>query len=70
MKKKEEHQEDTSKIAGREFSFNDYKSNDETAEGLAITHEQISDNFAEGTIEGELQKENGEVVKIPRKEME
>ncbi|MED1202405.1 YozQ family protein [Heyndrickxia acidicola] len=58
---------DTSKIAGRTFEKDDYNREDETSSGLATTHEQANDNYAEGTIDGKIEKENGEIIDIPRK---
>ncbi|KKB33405.1 YozQ family protein [Bacillus thermotolerans] len=40
--------------AGRHFHYEDYQSSDETAQGLAITHEQASDTYTEGTIDGRI----------------
>jgi hypothetical protein len=57
----------TSKIAGRTFDQDDYNKEDETSSGLATTHEQANDNYTEGTIDGKIDKENGETIDIPRK---
>ncbi|MEM1506175.1 YozQ family protein [Domibacillus sp. 8LH] len=34
----------------RNFNMNDYHKNDETAKGLATTHEQVSDLYKEGEV--------------------
>lgn len=62
------------KIAEKSYEPADYGSNDETDKGLAMTHEQVSDAYMEGTIDGSIDQvdENGELKshdgeKIPRK---
>ncbi|MGJ7911407.1 YozQ family protein [Neobacillus sp. LXY-1] len=37
-------------VAGSFFHPSDYKSNNEISQGLATTHEQVSDVYAEGDI--------------------
>ncbi|MEK4175102.1 YozQ family protein [Aeribacillus sp. FSL K6-1305] len=45
---------DGKNIAGKIYTPNDYKSHSESSQGLAVTHEQVSDTFTEGTIDGEV----------------
>ncbi|MDG5788953.1 YozQ family protein [Evansella sp. AB-P1] len=54
MKKKKEGQTKSEAIANKSYEPSDYKSNDETAKGLAMTHEQVSDAYTEGTIDGKI----------------
>lgn len=42
---------DRNQIAGRQYEVDDYKRQDELSSGLAITHEQVSDDYTEGTID-------------------
>ncbi|WP_210610875.1 YozQ family protein [Priestia flexa] len=41
----------TNDLAGRQFKSEDYKNSDEVSQGLAETHEQMSDTYQEGTVE-------------------
>jgi hypothetical protein len=45
------------------FDPSDYDSNLKANEGMAITHEQVSDAYMEGTIDGSMDdvSENGEL---------
>ncbi|MFA9559824.1 YozQ family protein [Evansella sp. AB-rgal1] len=51
------------KIAEKSYEPANYQSNDETEKGLAITHEQVSDAYMEGTIDGSIDQvdKNGEL---------
>ncbi|WP_280770434.1 YozQ family protein [Salipaludibacillus daqingensis] len=60
------------------FHQSDYKKTDEQSKGLAVTHEQVSDTFTKGTIdgkvdqvdeEGNLISHEGEEIQRKRKEM-
>lgn len=42
-------------VAGKQFDFKDYQNEDEISTGLAITHEQVSDDYTEGTIDGHFE---------------
>ena len=46
----------SSEIAGKTFDTSDYKSENQLEQGLAETHEQVSDDYYEGTIDQELGK--------------
>lgn len=37
-------------VAGRAYHTSDYHKDDEVSAGLATTHEQVSDTYAEGEI--------------------
>ncbi|MDQ0254629.1 hypothetical protein J2S74_002008 [Evansella vedderi] len=65
---------DADKIAEKSYEVEGYKSNDDTEHGLAMTHEQVSDAYTEGTIDARIDQmdgnnkvkgDNGE--EIPRK---
>lgn len=43
-----------SDVAGRAYHTSDYHKNDEVSSGLATTHEQVSDTYAEGEIGGTI----------------
>lgn len=45
-------------IAARTFSTEDYMNKDEVSEGLAITHEQVSDSYMGGAIEQKDENKN------------
>ena len=47
---------ENTEIAGRIFHTSDYQKNDALSSGLATTHEQVSDTYAEGVIEGNDQE--------------
>ncbi|GIN99926.1 YozQ family protein [Brevibacillus laterosporus] len=36
----------------KSYDINDYQSNDIQSKGLAVTHEQVSDSYALGTVDG------------------
>ncbi|MBL3646940.1 YozQ family protein [Bacillus vallismortis] len=45
---------DTTEVAGRFFEPSDYKGTTQLEKGLAETHEQVSDDYFEGTIDQNL----------------
>ncbi|MDN4525876.1 YozQ family protein [Fictibacillus fluitans] len=54
-------------IAEKNYDPSDYSSQSETEQGLAITHEQVSDDYAEGTIDGVIENVEGKDVPLQRK---
>lgn len=46
-------------LAGRMYDTSDYKKKDELSSGLAMTHEQASDSYAEGEIGGKIERSSG-----------
>lgn len=58
---------ESSQIAGRQYEVEDYNRQDELASGLAITHEQASDDYMEGTIDAMMQDNVDDSKSIPRK---
>ncbi|WP_163536389.1 YozQ family protein [Gracilibacillus sp. YIM 98692] len=49
---------DSEKVAEKMYDVEDYNSQDQTEKGLAITHEQVSDDYMEGTIDGKIDRTN------------
>lgn len=43
------------KIAGRQYKKEDYRGKDTTSKGLATTHEQVSDVYAQGQVTREIE---------------
>jgi hypothetical protein len=65
MEKKEPQK--STEIAGRIYHTSDYQSNDALSQGLATTHEQVSDAYMEGEIGAVIDDVDGEDTSIPRK---
>lgn len=42
-------------LADQTYSISDYNSESELEQGLALTHEQVSDNYAEGTSDAQIE---------------
>lgn len=66
--------ENAEKVAEKMYDVSDYKSNDSVDKGIAITHEQVSDDYMEGTIDAKIDKldKNGQLKshkgeEIPRR---
>ncbi|CAN2251246.1 MULTISPECIES: YozQ family protein [Bacillus] len=51
---KKENITDNTDVAGRYFEPSDYKGTTQLEKGLAETHEQVSDDYFEGTIDQNL----------------
>jgi hypothetical protein len=54
-------------LAGRTYHTSDYKQNDELSNGLAVTHEQASDSYAEGEIGGKVERSSGAQDELARR---
>ncbi|OCA82012.1 YozQ family protein [Pseudobacillus wudalianchiensis] len=52
--------------AGKTFEFNHYQSSDETEKGFAITHEQATDTYTEGTIDGNIDRLDEAMKDFPK----
>ncbi|WP_110113806.1 YozQ family protein [Bacillus sp. CGMCC 1.16541] len=50
-KQPKQHELHTEEMADRQFEAEDYNRQDELSQGLAETHEQMSDVYSEGTVE-------------------
>ncbi|WP_226376806.1 YozQ family protein [Oceanobacillus halotolerans] len=63
-KKNRETLDNAEKVAGKMYDPSDYNRNDQASKGMAITHEQVSDDYTEGTIDGKIDEinEQGEVT--------
>lgn len=48
--------ESAKKVAGKMYDVSDYESNEQLEKGTAITHEQATDDYTEGTIDGKVDK--------------
>ncbi|MBU9710932.1 YozQ family protein [Evansella tamaricis] len=73
-KNQEQRMENARKVAEKSYHVFDYTSHHESDKGLAITHEQVSDTYMEGTIDGKIDRlndndelTNHEGEEIPRK---
>jgi hypothetical protein len=66
MAKKDE-KSSSNEIAEKSFDPSDYCSKNEVEKGLAITHEQVSDTFTEGTIEGEIDNIERKLNEFPHR---
>jgi hypothetical protein len=52
MEKKD--QQESMKIAGRQYNTEDYRGADQVSSGLAETHEQISDKYMESPFDATI----------------
>lgn len=59
--------ENSTKLAARTYSPEDYNKQDQLSSGLATTHEQVSDSYAEGEIKAVIDDVNGEDIPVNRK---
>ncbi|MFN7250109.1 MAG: YozQ family protein [Anaerobacillus sp.] len=57
----------SNEIAEKSFDPSDYCSKNEVEKGLAITHEQVSDTYTEGTIEGEIDNIEKKLKEYPHR---
>ncbi|MFY0780900.1 YozQ family protein [Peribacillus simplex] len=57
---------ESSEIAGRTYDVSDYKREDTLSSGLATTHEQVSDTYAEGEIKAVIDDVNGKDIEIKK----
>ncbi|MGF9905166.1 YozQ family protein [Brevibacillus porteri] len=54
-------------VADKMYDPSFYKSESLTEQGLAITHEQVSDDYMEGTNDGKIDENAGQKnIEIPR----
>ncbi|SDM17113.1 YozQ family protein [Sediminibacillus halophilus] len=55
---------DAEKVAEKMYDPSDYQKKDPLSKGLAVTHEQVSDDYTEGTIEGAIDEvdDNGNLI--------
>ncbi|WP_077624890.1 YozQ family protein [Sediminibacillus massiliensis] len=64
MNKKKADIRDAEKVAEKMYDPFDYSKDDQVSHGLAVTHEQVSDDYTEGTIDGRIDDvdENGKLA--------
>ncbi|ASS99694.1 MULTISPECIES: YozQ family protein [Geobacillus] len=55
-------------ITGRQYDPSDYESDSFLGAALSETHEQVSDVYAEGTIEAAVDHENGSDIPLSPRE--
>lgn len=65
MKKRSENS--SNQVAEKSFDPSNYCSKNEVDKGLAITHEQVSDTYTEGTIEGEIDNIEKKLNEFPHR---
>ncbi|AXI07729.1 DUF4025 domain-containing protein [Oceanobacillus zhaokaii] len=46
--------ENAKKVAEKLYNPSDYESKNQLEKGMSITHEQVSDSYMEGTIDGKI----------------
>ncbi|MCP8969226.1 YozQ family protein [Ectobacillus ponti] len=55
------------KLADRMYDTSDYKKKDNMSQGFATTHEQVSDAYTEGTVDGVMENVAGKDIPLQRK---
>jgi hypothetical protein len=55
-------------VAGKQYDPSYYQKATDVEAGLAIAHEQASDSYMEGTIDGEIDQLDDKSTAIPRKQ--
>ncbi|MFA1710317.1 YozQ family protein [Peribacillus frigoritolerans] len=61
---------ESSEVAGRIYDVSDYKREDPLSSGLAQTHEQVSDTYAEGEIKAVIDDVSGRDIEIKKEKEE
>lgn len=61
---------ESSEVAGRIYDVSDYKREDPLSSGLATTHEQVSDTYAEGEIKAVIDDVNRRDIEIAKEKSE
>ncbi|RAK18412.1 uncharacterized protein DUF4025 [Anoxybacillus vitaminiphilus] len=65
MNSKMKNNHENLKVAGKHYDPSDYKSHSVLSSGLAVTHEQVSDAYVEGTVDAVI--DNPEISKEDNK---
>lgn len=60
-------QAQSSSISDKQYDPADYQKNDSLSQSFAVTHEQVSDTYTEGTVDGVIENVAGKNVKLERK---
>ena len=50
-------------VADKTYQYSDYYNDDQLSQGMATSHEQVSDTYMEGTVDDQQTKQE----KLPRK---
>ncbi|RXY99795.1 YozQ family protein [Fictibacillus sp. S7] len=67
MEQKKNSKSNSEEVAKKNYEPSDYSSQSETDQGLAITHEQVSDDYMEGTIDGVMENVEGKDIPLQGK---
>ncbi|WP_126425427.1 YozQ family protein [Brevibacillus marinus] len=59
-------QETAKQLASESYDVSDHHSEDPVSRGLAVTHEQVSDSYLEGTNDGRVDQNGEKDAEIPR----
>ncbi|MDT8859214.1 YozQ family protein [Alkalihalobacillus sp. MEB130] len=65
-KKEKNSVKSSEEVAENSYQPSDYKSSEEVEQGLAMTHEQVSDSYVEGTIDGQIDNYEGQDIDLPK----
>lgn len=66
-KQQDDLQAQSSSISDKQYDPADYQKNDSLSQSFAVTHEQVSDTYTEGTVDGVIENVAGKNVKLERK---
>ncbi|MFB9760126.1 YozQ family protein [Ectobacillus funiculus] len=66
-KQQDDLQTQSSNISDKQYDPTDYKKNDSLSQSFAVTHEQVSDTYTAGTVDGAIENVAGKDVKLERK---
>lgn len=66
-KQQDDLQTQSSNISDKQYDPADYKKNDSLSQSFAVTHEQVSDTYTEGTVDGIIEDVAGKNIKLERK---
>ncbi|SDM52876.1 Protein of unknown function [Fictibacillus solisalsi] len=67
MEQKKNPKSKSEEVAEKNYEPSDYSSQSETDQGLALTHEQVSDDYMEGTIDGLIENAEGKDIPLQRR---
>ncbi|MFX3623400.1 MAG: YozQ family protein [Ectobacillus sp.] len=59
--------EQSGKLADKMYHAEDYNKQDQLSQAFSITHEQVSDCYAEGTIDGAMENVAGKDIPLEGK---
>lgn len=72
MSKNKKDLQQSNEVAEKYYDASGYQSSNQTEKGLAITHEQATDAYIEGTVDGKIDMldEQGELKEYRGKDLE